>query len=158
MGRYFFHVVRTIVPCIVAPFMLLTMGCGTSPEFREEVIETEVDEYVPATHAESVVGLWRGMGEQTDGSSWDMELNITSLRPGKCATIKYPSSGCSGHWECVSRFDGVQLDAVEHITSGKDRCVDEVDVQIVVNEGGRTISFYAQTGKIQAEGRLARVR
>ena len=132
------------------------MGCGTSPEFREEVIETEVEEYVPAGHRSSISGRWKGQGEQSDGSTWTIELNITSQKPGRCATIRYPSSGCSGYWTCTTAFDGVQLDAVEHITKGRDRCIDEVDIQLVVNDGGRTISFYALAGEITAEGHLGR--
>ena len=122
----------------------------------EEVIETEIEEYVPAGSTVSLKGQWRGSGEQSDGASWDMVLHVSGDRPGRCATIVYPSSGCSGYWECTSTFDGVQLDAVEHITKGRDRCIDGVDVQLVVNEGGRTVSFYGVTGKITAEGRLSR--
>jgi hypothetical protein len=144
---------HVVLACLTAAF---TSGCGTSPEFREEVIETEVEEYVPAGQMRSLKGRWKGMGEQSNGSSWDIVLDVKSLNPGKCATIVYPSSGCSGYWMCTSSFDGVQLDAVEHITDGKDRCVDKVDVQLVVNDGGRTLSFYASTGDIKAEGRLAR--
>ncbi len=120
------------------------------------MLETEVEEYVPISSMKSLVGSWKGTGAQNDGSTWNMVLNIMTLRPGRCATVAYPSSGCSGYWECTSRFDGVQLDAVEHITKGRDRCVDDVDVQLVVDDGGRTISFYAVTGEITAEGRLAR--
>jgi hypothetical protein len=138
--------------------VLGTVGCGTSPEFREEVIETDIEEYVPVGKMKSLVGNWKGTGEQSNGSSWDMVLQVTSHTPGRCATIRYPSSGCSGYWECISAFDGVQLDAIEHITKGRDRCVNEVDVQLVVDDGGRTISFYAATGEITAEGRLARQR
>lgn len=144
------------ISAFICSLVVGTLGCGTSPEFREEVIETEIEEYVPVGKTKSLVGSWRGQGEQSDGSSWDMVLQVTSHRPGKCATIHYPSSGCSGYWECTSGFDGVQLDAVEHITKGRDRCIDHVDVQLVVDEGGRTVSFYAVTGDITAEGRLAR--
>jgi hypothetical protein len=136
--------------------VLGTLGCGTSPEFREEVMESHVEEYVPVGKRKSLVGQWKGTGEQSNGSSWDMVLDVTSHTPGQCATIRYPSSGCSGYWECTAAFDGVQLDAVEYITKGRDRCVNEVDVQLVVNEGGRTLTFFAATGEITAEGLLAR--
>lgn len=141
------------------PLVLLaaaSVGCGTSPEFREEAVEPDADDYVTAGRMKSLIGQWKGMGQQSNGSTWDIELAISSHRPGRCATIRYPSSGCSGYWECTASFDGAQLDAVEHITKGKDRCIDQVDVQLVVNEGGRTISFYAVTGDVTAEGRLAR--
>lgn len=134
---------------------LSTIGCGASPEFREEIIETDVETYVPVATMTSLLGRWKGTGAQNDGTSWDMVLDITSHRTGKCANIHYPSSGCSGYWECISDFNGAQLEAVEHITEGRDKCVDEVDVEIVVDKGG-TISFYAATGDITAEGRLSR--
>ncbi len=137
-------------------FVLGLAGCGTSPEFVEEVAEPDAEDYAPRRELRSLLGVWKGQGQQSDGPSWNMELSITSHRPGRCATIRYPSSGCSGYWVCTSPFDGVQLDAVEHITEGQGNCIDGVAVQVVANEGGRTISFYAVTGDIQAEGRLAR--
>jgi hypothetical protein len=63
-----------------------------------------------------LLGRWTGTGEQTSGDQWPMEVEVTSVDPGVCATVDYPSLGCSGEWRCTQASSEDVLDALEQIT------------------------------------------
>jgi hypothetical protein len=137
----------------------LLTGCGTSPEYVNDVeqeVVYESGEGAPSMPKASWLGGWTGMGSQSSGSSWNMRLELTSTSPGQCARVSYPSVGCSGYWECAAGFDGSQLQAMEYITEGKDRCIDQVEVVLVANPDGRTVSFHGIAEDITAEASLGR--
>jgi hypothetical protein len=149
-----------ILGCAVIGSGALLTGCGVSPEYVDDVDEEEIIYEAaesPSRRPEvSWVGRWIGVGHQSNGSSWDMRLTVTGTGPGECAKVDYPSVGCSGYWDCAPGFDGAQIQAVEIITDGKDRCIDEVQVVLAANPDGRTVSFQGTAGDITAEARLGR--
>lgn len=138
------------------------VGCGTSPEFMDDVATpVEVVRVRPATESRDVdplaglVGRWTGVGHQSDGSSWAMEVDVTRLEDGPCALVHYPSLGCSGYWECFHSA-GRRLRAVERITDGKGICVDDVRVDLKLGRDRQTAAFTARTGDVSAAGKLER--
>jgi hypothetical protein len=143
--------------------LLAVVGCGASPEFAEDpeyASEAEVSTPAPAATriaGGSLLGRWSGTGYQSSGSSWEMVLDIARTDEGPCAIVDYPDVGCAGYWTCVGRSDGNGLEAVEHITTGKKRCVDRVEVRVKLVEGSR-LAFMAQAEDQTAEATLAPTR
>jgi hypothetical protein len=65
-------------------------------------------------------GSWSGTGSQSNSSgSWSMQLSVA----GSSYSISYPSLGCGGYWSLNNTGQGV-ASFVEHITYGRDKCVD----------------------------------
>ena len=141
---------------------LWLVGCGTSPEFVDDPTEPQVVVYAekerPASTpnvSRGLIGRWEGVGHQSDGSTWEMELDITRVDDGVCGVVHYPSLGCSGFWVCDDS-SGRRLRAVEHITEGRRTCVDGVEVSLRLTRQRETVAFTAQTAEISAAGRLTR--
>lgn len=71
-------------------------------------------------------GTWEGTGYQIDNNStWTMKL---VARQGGY-TIEYPSLNCGGRWRLL-RIDSWRARFTEHITSGREVCVDRGNVVI----------------------------
>lgn len=105
-----------------------------------------------------LAGHWTGVGQQSDGAQWKMELDITRTDDGPCAIVRYPDLGCGGYWSCVANDeDGGGFQAIEHITHGSNRCVDRVNVEVSLSDTGRLI-FSADAGNILAGARLDKSR
>ncbi len=147
-------------------FAGVAMGCGTSPEFMDDAsTPVQVVRVRPAEPPKpagddvdplaGLVGRWSGVGHQSDGSSWAMEVDVTRLDDGPCALVHYPSLGCSGYWECFHSA-GRRLRAVERITEGKGTCVDNVRVDLKLGRDRQTVAFTAKTGDVSAAGKLER--
>lgn len=115
--------VRSLV--LLVPLVLA--GC----ELYEYDEAPHVAEPVPRV---AVMGHWSGDGHQSDGPSWQMEVDVVRAAPGRCATISYPDVGCSGYWTCTQAGNH-SLHGVEHITVGRDRCVDIPFVAAISDEG-----------------------
>jgi len=85
--------------------------------------------------ARSLLGVWEGTGTQSNGDSWPMVVQITSLAIGECATVRYPSLSCSGEWLCTETSDGAALRGQEHILEGRSICLDgNVVMSLTVND------------------------
>jgi hypothetical protein len=135
---------------------MIVVGCGTSPEFVDEPADPShetVPDVEDAPKRGSVIGRWTGVGHQTDGSSWDVVLSVAHTNGGACAVISYPTVECGGYWEC-GESDGREIVAVEHITYGRERCADRVDVRVSLGHDGRSVAFQAQAGKQAAVANL----
>ena len=148
----------------------LAAGCGTSPEFIDDPVAepqqhvvvqvksrpaAKTSKKAPLTATRKLIGRWEGVGHQSDGSTWPMEVDITRLDDGVCGVVRYPSLGCGGYWVCDSS-SGRRLRATEKITEGRDICVDDVEVSLKLNRSKSSVAFTAKTGNISAAGRLTR--
>jgi hypothetical protein len=129
-------------------FSGLLVGCDPCPC-------DEAPAVAPAGPAayDAMLGHWSGAGIQSGGVSWDMELDVTSAGPGRCASVSYPDVGCSGFWTCNPAGDG-SLRGVERIVDGRDRCVD-IGFMVTINEDG-LLEYRAADGEVEAFARLAR--
>ena len=151
---------------------VVVAGCGTSPEFIDDIepATPEVIQVIPNRAVQQpdpvvdsdddrllrgLVGRWKGVGHQSDGSSWEMEVDVTRLDEGPCAIVQYPSLGCGGYWECLGSA-GRRLRAIERITVGTDTCVDRVRVDLRLSKSQQEVAFTAKTGDVGAAGRLTR--
>lgn len=140
---------------------LASTGCGTSPEFRQEPKDASDEQLAPlvehvAPSGETVIGRWRGVGQQSNGSEWDMELEVGDFGSGVCGFVRYPSAGCIGLWRCEGGFDPDGFDAIEHIRQGR-RCVDGVAIRLHLEDDGESVVFFAKGGGQRAAGRLRRI-
>jgi hypothetical protein len=71
-------------------------------------------------------GTWQGTGYQSGTkSSWAMRLVVTA----SSYSIQYPSLSCGGYWSLNQTGSGT-ASFTEHITSGKDKCVDGGSVTV----------------------------
>lgn len=143
------HVANAPVPSAVAP----------STAIRAEPVPSAV---APSTaiRAEpplSLLGEWEGTGLQSDGSTWAMRVNVTSLREGNCAEISYPSLSCGGVWQCATTSDGRTLSAIEHLTHGFEECVDRGTITMTLDADGLHADWKWRGAKDQGDA-LARLQ
>ena len=79
------------------------------------------------TYPEAIVGTWTGMITQSDARKWKIELRITG--GSRVAEVRYVELGCSGDLN-LTRIDGTDLHADEHIKQGLDRCTEHGTVTL----------------------------
>jgi len=139
---------------LVGAFAVAVSGCGANPDFYEDIAQAN-DVQRPRPARGSLVGAWSGVGQQSDGASWQMELDIANTQEGACAIVRYPDVGCAGYWTCLCDDEGGHLQAVERITEGRDRCIDGVSVDVGLSRDGSLV-FNGQTSEIDAKARLER--
>jgi hypothetical protein len=133
----------------------LVVGCGPSPAYYvEDAPVVEHDGY--EDRRGSLVGRWTGVGRQSDGGRWEIELDVARTDEGPCAVVRYPDLGCSGFWTCVPADKAYRLEAVETITEGQERCMGDVPVSVVLGPTGRDAMFDACTDEVTANARLVR--
>lgn len=72
------------------------------------------------SYAAGLGGSWEGQVTQNNPPlTYPMEMNLY----GKVGNINYPSLGCGGNLEFI-RTDGISFWYREHLTFGKDKCID----------------------------------
>jgi hypothetical protein len=126
-----------------APLVIEPLPKGPSPNMSD---------------ARSIVGKWRGVGTQDDGQSWAMEVDITSIGPGRCATVIYPSIPCRAEWICTRTAANGVVEAEEHlIDDSTHRCVDDGAMTMHVAADG-TLDWKWTGPNETATARLKRVR
>lgn len=150
---------------------LLLAACGVSPEYLDDVEEPHeviIVKEVPAAPAPrpatpppqrvprpeeraSILGHWEGVATQTNAPEWDVSLDITTLEPGPCATFRYP--GCAGYWEC-RRSNGDRIHALERVTRGQGKCVDNVRIVVQLSDDGQHLYYRAVGGGAVAKATL----
>jgi len=74
-----------------------------------------------STHA----GNWRGVGIQSDGSDWDMQVTLGPT----LGTVRYPNLRCGGAWQYVDVRSG-SLSGIETIDYGLENCVETGQVYL----------------------------
>jgi hypothetical protein len=126
-----------------APLVIEPMPKGPAPNMSE---------------ARNVVGKWRGVGTQDDGQSWVMEVEITSVSPGRCGTVVYPSIPCRAEWVCTRAASNGVVEAEEHlIDDDQHRCIDAGSMTMHVAADG-TLDWKWTGPNETATARLKRVR
>jgi len=70
-------------------------------------------------------GDWRGVGIQSDGSDWLIQL---SLEPGGAA-VDYPEFPCGGRWESAEETSS-HFAATEQLEYGQKICIDNSPVRL----------------------------
>jgi TPR repeat protein/tRNA A-37 threonylcarbamoyl transferase component Bud32 len=115
---------------------VVSATCGPDQRF----VEGHGCQPAPRTPpARTALGTWTGQGQQA-GSSWLLEAHVTSFETGVCATVKYPSLGCTGSWYCLKSTDGSSLRAREIIETGT-RCDTSGTVEMSVADDGQSASW-----------------
>ena len=132
--------------------LALVMGCGASPELLDDAAAPR--SATSKTYG-SLLGRWSGVGYQSTGADWDMVVDIARTDEGPCAAVHYPDVDCTGYWTCKGQSEGDYLEAVERITSGRDKCIDQTRVRLRLTPSGRA-EFEAQADDQTAEGTLER--
>jgi hypothetical protein len=65
-----------------------------------------------------------------------MQVEISSVLPGECASVRYPSIPCSTVWICGDSPDHTRLRAHEEVTDGRTLCL-EGDVEMWLTSDDR---------------------
>ncbi|OFX61610.1 MAG: hypothetical protein A2046_09920 [Bacteroidetes bacterium GWA2_30_7] len=74
-------------------------------------------------------GKWEGIGNQIDGATWEVKLNVKSKFK---ISVEYPDLSCKGIWEIVSETDNV-INLKENITKNNSGRCDQ-GVELVVEK------------------------
>ena len=84
-----------------------------------------------------MVGTWTGIGSQSGtGSSWSIQLTVQQQGAGGYTyKIDYPSLSCGGYWTLDSAGRNT-AGFTEHITYGREKCVDLGTISVDLPEGG----------------------
>lgn len=78
------------------------------------------------SRAAGLGGSWEGQVTQSNPpSTFPMEMNLF----GNVGNINYPSLHCGGNLQFI-RTDGTSFWYREHLTSGKDKCIDGGTIQL----------------------------
>ncbi len=64
-------------------------------------------------------GNWRGVGIQSDGSDWDMQLTLGPT----LGVVRYPRLQCGGNWQYTA-VETNSLSGVETIDFGLENCIE----------------------------------
>ena len=104
-----------------------------------------------------IVGRWKGKGEQTNGATWAIDLEVVAAKRGECAAIRYPSIGCGGTWRCTYGTNRMRLEASEAIGYGKTKCIDGGDVAVWLTRDGNRMRYAWRSLGEKAWGELERV-
>ena len=105
-------------------------------------------------HIKQFNGTWEGLGLQTNGSEWTIEVKIDSNT--KKYTIKYPSLSCGG----ILTFKSSSLNKVEFyekITYGTSQCIDGGITSLEkTSQDKANFYWYKSTSNQKAFGELER--
>ena len=149
-----------LFPAPAVALALALTGCAAAAQPGVAVIE--IGPALPSSAAPEppraptpILGHWRGVGRQSSGATWPMEVEITSLRPGRCARVRYPSIPCAAEWICTTRSDGTTLRAREHVTENRRACIDAGMLTMTVAGDHRAEWAWEGSGE-RAHARLTR--
>ncbi len=138
----------------------LSAGCAKQPP---AVVVVEIPAALPAPSAEPappgppppVLGHWEGRGVQESGASWDILVDLVALGPGLCGHARYPTEPCAADWICTARSDGRALRAREHLTAGREACIDGGEMTMEVTPAGTLAWHWVGSGE-EAHAELSR--
>ena len=86
-----------------------------------------------ATHS----AIWRGVGIQTDGSDWDMEVTLGPT----LGVVRYPSLRCGGRWQYLDETAD-SLSGVETIDYGLENCIEAGQIYLQPHQNGQMIFMW----------------
>jgi hypothetical protein len=84
-----------------------------------------------------LAGEWLGVGVQSDGQDWRMELRLTP----RGATVDYPDEPCGGAWGFSSVKAG-EVTGTEIISYGRDLCIDNSTVVLTDHKKGQLLILW----------------
>jgi hypothetical protein len=145
---------------VEAPVMDLVVGTSdASAPIAAKTSDTPLEESAPSSsaNASQMIGRWEGVGVQDDGQSWEIVVNLTSLR-GPCATVDYPTVPCQAKWICTSESKDGVITAVEKLQGNSTQnCID--NGTMTWRLGSRDVLDWTWTGQGQtARAQLHRAR
>jgi len=82
-------------------------------------------------------GLWHGIGIQSDGANWSVELTIHPTH----ATVSYPSLNCGGIFR-YSHEESKGLSGIETIEYGLETCYETGDVYLLRHTENRILYMW----------------
>lgn len=142
---------------VEAPVMDLAVS-GVDASTAAKPSDTALLEETPSSPQSSspMIGRWEGVGVQDDGQSWEMVVNLTSLR-GPCATVDYPTVPCQAKWICTNESKEGVITAQERLQGDSaSRCIDN---GMMTWRLSRDVLDWTWTGQGQtAHAQLHRVR
>ena len=106
---------------------------------------------LPPSRGRSLTGKWRGTVTQDkpEPHAFPVTMELDGPNGG---SIDYPSFSCGGSLE-FQRVDGSTLSYIEHITYGKDKCIDGGTLKVVPQ--GNSLSWDWSGGGVSAAGTLS---
>jgi hypothetical protein len=120
------------------------------------LLATTLVVYPQAKTGKWLNGTWEGTAYQMDtNETWTMKLNARRNR----YTVDYPSLKCGGRWKLQS-IDSWTATFREHLTFGRDECVDQGRVVIQrLGNGQIAYRFYNRgAARVSASATLNRKR
>lgn len=89
----------------------------------------------PSPDAPNLVGRWSGRGQQADGQSWDITLDVAASGAALHARVVYPALSCGGEWN-LEPTGPKEWVGDEHVAYGTDRCVENGVVHVRLTDAG----------------------
>lgn len=86
-----------------------------------------------------------------------MVVNLVAVGPGLCGHAHYPTVPCAGDWICSGRWDGRVLHAREHLTAGRDECIEGGGMTMELTPEGKLSWRWTGSGEA-AHALLSRAR
>jgi hypothetical protein len=110
---------------VEAPVVDVAVG-ALDGSVRPLVVENPQFAAPPSTAVQDgkLLGRWVGVGQQDDGQTWDLLVEITSTADGICAHADYPTVPCRGEWICEGERDGVLRAHEQLLDDSATRCID----------------------------------
>lgn len=113
---------------VMAPMMAASAAVDAPP--APPVVDAGASAEAP-----NLVGRWSGTGQQSDGQSWELSLDVASAGTGLHARVSYPRLPCAGEWTLESAAPREWVGS-EHIASGTDHCVENGVVHVRLTDAG----------------------
>jgi hypothetical protein len=147
-----------------AASIFIAACAGSAPDTQPLVVvlvpaplpqQVAAPEPIAAPEAEGLLGHWEGVGRQDSGSTWAMEVDLHTVRPGVCGKVRYPTIPCAAEWICAGQSDGRTLHARERLTEHPERCIDAGEMTMELTPDG-ALEWTWSGGGESAHARLAR--
>lgn len=138
-----------------AALALLFTGCGRERAVEAPVVDVAVatldgsaraivvenSPFAPAPSTAvqdgKLLGRWVGIGQQDDGQSWDLSVEISSTANGLCAHADYPTVPCRAEWICEGERDGFLRAHEQLLDDSALRCIDNGKMMMRLGADGQ---------------------
>ncbi len=106
---------------------------------RPIVVDDSLSAAPPSTAMQNgkLLGRWVGVGQQDDGQSWDLSVEITSTANGVCAHADYPTVPCRAEWICEGERDGYVRAHERLLDDSALRCIDNGTMMLRLGADGQ---------------------
>jgi len=143
----------------------IVLACGCAPATGAAVVvviaapapEPAASAAPAETAAPVLLGRWVGVGRQDSGESWEMVVDLVGLDPGVCGHVRYPTIPCAADWICAEGVAHGALRAREHLTEGREACIDGGEMTMALTRDGHLAWTWTGSGET-AHALLSRTR